>query len=59
MLRGVRRLGEALGPGLSHAVSQAVRASGATDLGTAELSLISLIITPGVTVTQELGCKPP
>lgn len=42
MLRGVRRLGEALGPGLSHAVSQAVRASGATDLGTAELSLISL-----------------
>lgn len=42
MLRGVRRLGEELGPGLSHAVSQAVRASGATDLGTAELSLISL-----------------
>lgn len=36
----VRRLGEGLGPGLSHAMSQAMRDSGATVQGDGGLSLI-------------------
>ena len=40
-LGGLRRLGEGLGPGLSHSVSQAMRDSGATVQGNGGLSLIS------------------
>lgn len=54
---GVRRLGEGPGSGLTHAVSQAVKATGATDAGTGGLS--SFDYPPGVTVTQELGQKTP
>lgn len=59
--RGLEEEGEEAGGGtgygLTHAVSQAVKATGATDAGTGGLS--SFDYPPGVTVTQELGHKTP